>query len=252
MYFNTPRKVISHVGSFLHVIQSAKSCLCGRQILQGSRAVCTVLVVPDPEETTKEEWVETMFPALSGEDYVSGRYSARVYGLNQLAPYANIVDGFEAAVLVSTECDTAIETAEAVSGDLGVKLMVRLGMGSSVALQSFDEKLTDHGILPKNRGRKHALYCLRIDPDYNLNFITDLIRAGIPNGESMVRVFREDGGKFLDGVQDCSFLSRLLGLEESDQYMIKATVENHEQGLSDLALLRQIKGVQTPIAFIQV
>jgi hypothetical protein len=214
--------------------------------------MCTVLVVRDPDETTKKEWDDTMFPALSEEEYVSGRFAARVYGLKWLQRYAEVEDGTDAAVLLSTQCHIAVETACAMHGDFGVKLMVRLGMGTSVPFTRTAAVQSDHGTLPEvEEGRKHAFYCLIVDDGYLPFFVIDLMINKISGVEEIVRIFREDGGQFLGGIGDTSLIYRMLGIENSDQYIIKTTVASHEEGLRNFARLRTMQGVITPVAFIE-
>src|SRR5687768_6991900 len=114
--------------------------------------MCRILVVTNPKKTTPENWRVTMYPELFSAAYVSSGYKARVYGLNQLEPYRDIPHGLEAAILASEHCSVASRTAEATSGEAGIKLMVRLGLREAVKLPGFTET-SSHGELPESPGR---------------------------------------------------------------------------------------------------
>jgi hypothetical protein len=222
--------------------------------------MCTVLAVRDPKETTKEEWEDTMFPALSSERYVTGSFAARVYGLNQIPDYKDIPDGSEAAVLVSTQCDIAVDTAEKTTGTVGIRLMVRLGMEDLVPLPDYHHGGANHGQLPKLKGRKFAYYSLVVaDLDW-LNEITDEICEKLPNGQEMIRIFREDGGEYIGRTNTSDeaqgFGSLILTLlfgrrSNSEQFLIKSSVTDMQDGIAGLRRLQSIPGVGMVVAFIE-
>lgn len=218
--------------------------------------MCTVLTVCNPTDPIQGNREVSTLSALANAPYVTGSFSARVYGINQLPDYQDIPDGSEAAVLVSTQCLDAIQAAKETSGTDGVRLMVRLGMKDSALLHDYHEDM-DHGHLPTLSGRKFAYFSL-IAP--NSNWIEDLVHVVydmLPYGQEMIRIFREDGGEYLGRTHVSErTVSQLLDLflgrqSKSEQYLIKSSVENMEEGIADWHRLQKIRGVETVVAFIE-
>ncbi len=218
--------------------------------------MCTVFAVRDPNEVTGEEWKDIMFPALTSENYVTGSFAARVYGIDQLPDYQDIPDGSEAAVLVSTQCSTAMRTAEETTGSLGIRLMVRLGMEDTSHLKDHQRGI-NHGQLPWIKERKFAYYSVVVPNRDWLGDIVNVVYDVLPYGQEMIRIFREDGGDYIGRTNSNDRLGSLLldfligRRSKSEQYLIKSSVENLQDGIANWHRLQAIRGIETVIAFIE-